>query len=1194
MTDDVLKRYGLDQPLTEEEKLLWSEVLRASKDFQRVQKKTGLAFIEREGKIFCLLEMNERVDQIIFVLAKTADRLIQDANQLAWGLIAGAWGLALRLALVTWRLSDDNTLTCINNLAASLENLGRPAKALLLYELALNRTKEVLGKRHPDTLSTLNNLASCLQSLGRSVEALPLYEQTLRLSREVLGECHPDTLSTLNNLASCLDRLGRSAEALPLYEQALKLSWEVLGDRHPHTIATLNNLAGCLEILGRWTEALPLYEQVLTFTSETLGERHPYTLGSLNNLVVCMGKIGHSAQALSLYEHVLTYTIEVLGAHHSQTLTCLNNLASLLQSLERSEEALPLYRNALSRTKEVLGEGHPDTILGLSNLATCLDSLGRWAEALPFFVQALNFSKEALGAQHPDTLGILNSLALCLDERAQDESKKYQARDRLVEATQAHIQTPWRYRGWFEAIPAIAGRLARHINEGRYPNWQPMFDSLSQELADTLETQVEQMMDHTYQCSADFHARYLNLCLRHGQTMHIPTVLSRIHAPKLAALVWDKLAENPPENLGEVEKEFLKVRRDLALLRLSGARIIEGGRGQGLDERSPTSTDAEQAAALERQRAVLERQRDENRQRQIETLLDRYRTLRGQLGEQFRQFLNPDASLDALNARLQPGQAILLLIDLPFSDAPTVPPFALLLRYDRDTLFAVEALPKLDQLSRLLAHGRQVSGQRSGYRDGSGIVPEPAEEKTTGEQVPSEETDDFIKRDWEWLSHTIKTWREFIELSHALREPKALQDNDFGAWINDVTALSVEMESLENMDAETSADPALQAARRERLAELVQRAKKELSAYPLEIERAEQAALMKKYLWEPLQEGLGKALDGIDTLYWVTHGRLHTLPYDLDRPGAAPARRLYHYPGTLFLRPAAPRAGHAQVWPTLIHAHHSPKQNPIPFVLTEQAIAEYFMGQKSKDALKAISESNASCRIQKGFVSLHGDQHGYMHVGDTPLAWQEWITRNHRIDDIYLSACLLGRTDEQHGEPLGWVAALLLQDSDTVIAALAPIPDFYAPLLTLLFMQARHHAKDRKPKPEDALREAKRRLLNGEWYQSNELDEPWQTETTAELVKRFYPIGMEETLRLIENGNDPVKLIAGWYLPSQLRKWIRFPPAIALSKVKTGRQALVNGTLERMIVDPKGIGKEAAVQSLVSAVVCFGKTPETT
>jgi len=838
----------------------------------------------------------------------------------------------------------------------------------------------------------------------------------------------------------------------------------------------------------------------------------------------------------------------------------------------------------------VLGEGHPDTILGLSNLATCLDSLGRWAEALPFFVQALNFSKEALGAQHPDTLGILNSLALCLDERAQDESKKYQACDRLVEATQAHIQTPWRYRGWFETIAGLAARLTVHTTEGRYPDWQPLFDDLSRELTDTLETQVEQMMDHAYQCSATFHALYLRLCLRHGQTMHIPTVLSRIHAPKLAALVWDKLAENPPENLGEVEKEFLKVRRDLALLRLSGARIIEGGRGQGLDERSPTSTDAEQAAALERQRAVLERQRDENRQRQIETLLDRYRTLRGQLGEQFRQFLNPDASLNALSARLQPGQAILLLVDLPASDAFAVPPFALLRRYDRDTLFAVEALPKLDQLSRLLAHGCQVSGQRSGYRDGSGIAaPEPTEEKNTGEQVMSEETDEAIKRDWKWLSNIIKTWREFIQLSRTLREPEALQDNDFGAWINDVTALSAEMERLEKTAAGTSADPTLPHTQHERLADLTQRA----TAYPLEIQRAEQAALMKKYLWEPLQKGLGTALDGIDTLYWVTHGRLHTLPYDLDQSDDAPSRRLYHYPGTLFLRPAAPRADHAREWPTLIHAHHSPQRNPIPFVLTEQAIAEHFMGQKSQAALEAISDSKASCRIRKGFVSTHGDQRGYMHVGDKPLAWQEWIARNHRIDDIYLSACLLGRTDEQHGEPLSWVSALLLQDSDTVIAALAPIPDFYAPLLTLLFMQARHHAKDRKPKPEDALQEAKRRLLSGEWYQPDELDEPWQTETTAELVKRFYPIGMEETLRLIiDEGSDPVKLIAGWYLPSQLRKWIRFPPAIALSKVKTGGSALVEGTLKRMIADPTGIGEEAAVRSLVSAVVCFGKTPE--
>ena len=73
-----------------------------------------------------------------------------------------------------------------------------------LFRQALEIDRQTLGDDHPDTLTTMNNLAATLRNQGDLAGARALQEQVLEARRRVLGEEHPDTLTSMNNLAETL------------------------------------------------------------------------------------------------------------------------------------------------------------------------------------------------------------------------------------------------------------------------------------------------------------------------------------------------------------------------------------------------------------------------------------------------------------------------------------------------------------------------------------------------------------------------------------------------------------------------------------------------------------------------------------------------------------------------------------------------------------------------------------------------------------------------------------------------------------------------------------------------------------------------------------------------------------------------------------------------------------------------------
>jgi hypothetical protein len=81
----------------------------------------------------------------------------------------------------------------------------------------------------------MGNLAMLHNDMGRHDLALPLYRDALQRSRRVLGNRHPNTLHAMQNMGYSLCCGGDTAAGIELLEEAVAGSTAVLGADHPRT-----------------------------------------------------------------------------------------------------------------------------------------------------------------------------------------------------------------------------------------------------------------------------------------------------------------------------------------------------------------------------------------------------------------------------------------------------------------------------------------------------------------------------------------------------------------------------------------------------------------------------------------------------------------------------------------------------------------------------------------------------------------------------------------------------------------------------------------------------------------------------------------------------------------------------------------------------------------------------------------------
>jgi tetratricopeptide (TPR) repeat protein len=236
---------------------------------------------------------------------------------------------------------------------------------------------------------------------------------------------------------------------------------------------------------------------------------------------------------------------------------------------------------------------------------------------------------------------------------------------------------------------------------------------------------------------------------------------------------------------------------------------------------------------------------------------------------------------------------------------------------------------------------------------------------------------------------------------------------------------------------------------------------------------------LKEHLWQPL----APHLRGIRDIHLVTHDALHAVPWNVGRQDC----RLY--PGLLFYEvmnhtnSERPRASG-----NIGLRHYTPPEadRAIPFVEAEAALVNAIWAP-APTTNQYPSPAKGGTRVDYVHLAGHGqavegrlDQAG-IELGpkeEDRLCFQHILKDGSRPGAVFLSSCVVGKTKDVAGNPLGLVTAYLMRKAGYVVAPMAPIPDFYMPLLAGLF---HYHLKSGKLSYAKALDTAKKQLRSGKW-----------------------------------------------------------------------------------------------------------------
>lgn len=195
-----------------------------------------------------------------------------------------------------------------NDLATTLDRLGRYAEAVLHYEKALQLRPGLFEARY--------NLANSLKRLGKPEQALAEFE---RLVAE-----RPDYEAAWQNLALCRLDMGDLAGAIRALEQACELA--------PGCLKNHADLGDLLLEQRRCHEALACFERALKI--------NPFHAGVLNSKGVALQRLNDLDGAEECYRLIL--------AEEPDNTLALNNLGAIMRARALPEQAEIFFDRALA------------------------------------------------------------------------------------------------------------------------------------------------------------------------------------------------------------------------------------------------------------------------------------------------------------------------------------------------------------------------------------------------------------------------------------------------------------------------------------------------------------------------------------------------------------------------------------------------------------------------------------------------------------------------------------------------------------------------------------------------------------------------------------------------------------------------------------------------------------------------------
>ncbi len=172
-----------------------------------------------------------------------------------------------------------NSLT--NTLANIYAYQGRDAEAEPLIRELLGARYEQYGEKHLQTGFAHDNLAITLDALGKWEEAEQHYRKALEILLLVYGDNHPEVAQTMGNVGAFLVDRGAYDEAEGLLLQAIEIHRNTIGSDYFMIADSLKSLADLELERGAEEKALVLIDQALDIYKRSVSAEHSKTKDGL-------------------------------------------------------------------------------------------------------------------------------------------------------------------------------------------------------------------------------------------------------------------------------------------------------------------------------------------------------------------------------------------------------------------------------------------------------------------------------------------------------------------------------------------------------------------------------------------------------------------------------------------------------------------------------------------------------------------------------------------------------------------------------------------------------------------------------------------------------------------------------------------------------------------------------------------------
>jgi tetratricopeptide (TPR) repeat protein len=259
----------------------------------------------------------------------------------------------------------------------------------------------------------LNEIALTIDKLGKHRKAIEYLEKALKIDRDVYVKVHPKMAIRFNNLGLAWKALGDPRKAIDYFKQALTIDLNEYGEEHPDVARDFNNLGESWRVLGEPKKAIDYFEQALKIDRDVYGEMHHKVAIRLNNLGAAWNALRDHQKAIDYFEQALNIDCYVYGKEHPAVAGDLSNLGWAYHALGEPHKAIEYHEQALSIRKKVYVDNHPDIAISLNNLGAVYCELGQKKEAKVYLKQAYDIFKKFLGPKHPYTKGTAKWLKRC-------------------------------------------------------------------------------------------------------------------------------------------------------------------------------------------------------------------------------------------------------------------------------------------------------------------------------------------------------------------------------------------------------------------------------------------------------------------------------------------------------------------------------------------------------------------------------------------------------------------------------------------------------------------------------------------------------------------------------------------------------------------------------------------------------------